>query len=94
MSQSKFTTMAIEKISNIIKIDSQTAGANGNVSVINLPFGFITSFSGLGITFDDGTQTQRIGIVPYIEVQRILQYIHKGDVTILNFVIKFLIEQN
>ena len=55
-----------------------TAGADGNVSQINLPGGIQTYFSGLGIFYPDGTPTQRIGIVPDIEVKPTLAGLRAG----------------
>ncbi len=93
-SQGEFSAMALELAPDVIKIGSQTAGADGNVSQVYLPFGITTSFSGLAITYPDGTQTQRIGIKPDIEVKRTLQDIIKGEDTLLNFAIKYLKEKN
>ena len=67
-SQAEFTIMGLEKHPGAIKIGSQTAGADGNVSIIELPGGIKTYFSGLGVFYPDGTETQRIGIIPDIEV--------------------------
>jgi C-terminal processing protease CtpA/Prc len=47
---------------NATVIGSQTAGADGNVTTVVLPGGYMASFSGLGILYPDGTQTQRTGI--------------------------------
>lgn len=68
-SQGEFSTMALENVPEAIKIGSQTAGADGNVSVIHLPFGIVTTFSGLRVTYPGGTPTQRFGIVPDITIE-------------------------
>ncbi len=49
-------------------IGSTTAGADGNVSQIVLPGGLEARFSGLGVFYPDKRPTQRVGIVPDIEV--------------------------
>ena len=55
---------------NTTVIGSQTARALGRISTsINLPGGIKTWFSGLGIYYSDDRETQRIGIVPDIEVK-------------------------
>lgn len=68
-SQAEYTTMAFRAGKRTVVIGSQTAGADGNVSSINLPGGMRTMISGLGVFYPDGEKTQRIGIVPDIEVK-------------------------
>ena len=48
---------------------STTAGADGNVSTIILPGKIRTMISGIGVYYPDGTETQRVGIVPDVEVK-------------------------
>ena len=77
-----------------ILIDSQTAGADGNLSEIFFPGDIRTMISGIGVNYPDGTETQRIVILPDIEVkptligirngkdeilERALEYIHTGE---------------
>ena len=59
-------------------VGSQTAGADGNVSFITLPGSVQTYFSGLGVYFPDGTNTQRIGIVPDVEVHPTIAGVQAG----------------
>lgn len=54
---------------NITVIGSQTAGADGNETTIPLVNGEKMIFSGVGIFYPDKKETQRIGIVPDIEVK-------------------------
>ncbi|MCD4791829.1 MAG: peptidase S41 [Bacteroidales bacterium] len=68
-SQAEFTTMAFRTAPKAIVIGSTTAGADGNISLFYLPGGIKTAISGTGIYYPDGTETQRIGIVPDIEVK-------------------------
>lgn len=68
-SQAEYTTMAFQAGNNVTVIGSQTAGADGNISRIDLPGGRRTMISGLGVFYPDGRKTQRIGIVPDIEVK-------------------------
>lgn len=77
-SQAEYTVMAFEQHPKAVKIGSQTAGADGNVSHIYLPGGIITYFTGLGVFYPDGTETQRIGIVPDIEIHPTIQGIREG----------------
>lgn len=67
-SQAEFTSMAFRAGHNTTIIGSTTAGADGNVSYIDLPGNLKTGISGTGIYYPDGSETQKIGIVPDIEV--------------------------
>lgn len=68
-SHAEFTLMALQTASNVISIGSQTAGADGDVSEIIFPGNYKTFISGLGVYYPDGRETQRIGIIPDIEVK-------------------------
>ena len=61
--------MALRTGSRAIVMGSQTAGADGNVSYIPFPGGFNTMYSGIGVFYPDGKETQGIGIVPDVEVK-------------------------
>ncbi len=67
-SMAEYTAMAFRAGDNTLLIGSTTAGADGNTSRIVLPGGIATAISGIGVYYPDGTQTQRVGIVPDIEV--------------------------
>lgn len=68
-SHAEFTLMALQTAPNVISIGSQTAGADGNVSLITFPGNYKTHMTGIGVYYPDGRETQRIGIVPDIEVK-------------------------
>jgi carboxyl-terminal processing protease len=68
-SHAEFTLMALQTASNVTSIGSQTAGADGNVSIITFPGNYQTYMTGIGIYYPDGRETQRIGIVPDIEIK-------------------------
>jgi len=68
-SAAEYTAMAFRAGDNVSIIGSTTAGADGNVSTIYLPGGLRTMISGIGVYYPDGTPTQRVGIVPDIEVK-------------------------
>lgn len=67
-SQSEYTAMAFRALPNTVIVGSQTAGADGNITRIVLPGNLSTVISGIGVFYPDGTPTQRIGIVPDVEV--------------------------
>jgi len=47
-SQSEYTAMALRALPNSLIVGNTTAGADGDVSYINLPGGISTTISGLG----------------------------------------------
>jgi len=67
-SQAEYTAMALRVAPNALVIGSKTAAADGNVSRIFLPGNIKTVISGIGVYYPDGSETQRIGIIPDIEV--------------------------
>ncbi len=77
-SSAEFHTMAYRVNPNSTVIRSTTAGADGNVSQFNLPGGISTMISGIGLYYPDGKETQRIGIVPDIELKPTIQGIKEG----------------
>lgn len=78
MSQPEFTTMAFRVAPNATVIGSSSVGADGNVSEIILSSGIRTFISGIGIYYPDGRQTQRIGIIPDLEVKPTIEGIRNG----------------
>jgi len=89
MSQSEWTAMCFQTAANTTIIGSQTAGADGNV--VELDFkGFHTRYSGIGVYYPDGKETQRIGIVPDIEVKPTIKGIQQGKDEVLDRAIQFI----
>lgn len=62
ISHSEFLAMAFQTLPNVRTFGTQTAGADGNVVIVDMPKGFRMYFSGLGTFYPDGRQTQQIGI--------------------------------
>ncbi|RYE59264.1 MAG: hypothetical protein EOP48_01440 [Sphingobacteriales bacterium] len=88
-----FSMMLRQFSANATIIGSQTAGADGDVKRLTLPGGYRFSFTGNGIFYPDGRETQRVGIKPDIyfkasvkdlsgaedaHLQRALKYIREG----------------
>jgi len=71
-------------------IGSQTAGADGNVTYFQLPGGIRGLFTGLGVYYPDGRPTQRIGIVPDIEVRPTLAGIRAGRDEVLERALQYI----
>jgi C-terminal processing protease CtpA/Prc len=61
--------MAFRAAPGAVVVGSTTAGADGNVSRVLLPGGLSTLISGIGVYYPDRRPTQRIGIVPDVEVR-------------------------
>ena len=92
-SQSEYTAMAFRAGDNTTIIGSTTAGADGNVSAILLPGGLRTMISGIGVYYPNGQETQRIGIVPDIEVNPSIQGIRDGKDELLQRAIEVIMEK-
>jgi C-terminal processing protease CtpA/Prc len=92
-SQAEYTAMAFRAGDNTTIIGSTTAGADGNVSAIHLPGGLRTMISGIGVYYPDGTETQRVGIVPDIEVLPTIEGIRKGEDEVLMKAIELINNQ-
>jgi len=90
ISQAEYTAMAFRAGNNTVIIGSQTQGADGNVSFIPLPGGLRTGISGTGVYYPDGTQTQRVGIVPDIEVRPTIKGIREGRDELLEKAIEII----
>ena len=58
----EWACMIIKTAPDVTVIGSETAGADGNVTRTILPGNYNINFSGLGIYYPDGKETQRIGI--------------------------------
>ncbi len=89
-SSAEFHAMTFQASENVVVIGSATAGADGNVSYIDLPGGVRTVMSGIGVYYPDGKETQRIGIVPDIEVKPTIAGIREGRDEVLEKAIEFL----
>jgi len=89
-SSAEFHTMAYRVNPNSTVIGSTTAGADGNVSQFYLPGGISTMISGIGVYYPDGKETQRIGILPDIELNPTIQGIREGRDELLEKAIKII----
>jgi len=87
-SQAEYTTMALRSAPRTIVIGSTTAGADGNVSGFSLPGGLNTMISGLGVFYPDKKPTQRVGIVPDVEVKPTVAGVVAGQDELLEEAIK------
>ena len=89
-SQAEFTAMAFRTAPNSKVFGSTTAGADGNVSSIVLPGSINTMISGIGVYYPDGKETQRIGIVPDIEIKPTIKGIKDGKDEVLEKALEWI----
>ena len=66
-SNPEYQAMALQSCPQTLTIGSPTSGADGSIVWIPLPRQ-ITSFSGFGVLYPDGTQTQTVGVRLDVEV--------------------------
>lgn len=89
-SHSEYTAMALKTSERSIVVGNTTAGADGNVSAIPLPGNVITWISGIGIYYPDGKETQRVGIVPDIVVNRTIKGVRENKDEVLQKAIEII----
>ncbi|WP_264566029.1 S41 family peptidase [Flavobacterium sp. N3904] len=89
MSQSEWTAMCFQTAGNTTIIGSQTAGADGNVTDILIK-DISTRISGLGVYYPDKRETQRIGIIPDIEIKPTIKGIQEGKDEVLDRALQFI----
>lgn len=89
-SSAEYHTMAFRTAPNAKVFGSTTAGADGNVSDIKLPGNISTMISGIGIYYPDGKETQRIGIVPDVEVKPTIDGIKNNKDEVLEKAMKWI----
>tara|TARA_R110002126_G_scaffold181187_4_gene330040 strand:+ start:49903 stop:51534 length:1632 start_codon:yes stop_codon:yes gene_type:complete len=83
LSLSEFTAMAFQTADNIITVGNQTAGADGISTAIKYLGGYTTRFSGYGIMYPDGTESQRIGVKIDVEIKPTIIGLKQGRDEIL-----------
>jgi C-terminal processing protease CtpA/Prc len=91
-SQAEYTAMALRSAPGAMVIGSTTAGADGNVSRIPLPGGLSAMISGIGVFYPDKRPTQRVGIIPDIEVKRTIAGIKAGKDEILEEALRWILK--
>tara|TARA_A100000171_G_C2133691_1_gene148477 strand:- start:2892 stop:3245 length:354 start_codon:yes stop_codon:yes gene_type:complete len=86
----EFTAMCLQTGDQVTTIGSRTAGADGNVSKMELPGGLSTWISGIGVFYPDGTETQRNGIKLNYEVKPSISGILEGRDEVLEMAIQHI----
>ena len=91
-SHAEFMVMKYKSSPNTTLIGSKTTGSDGNISVINLPAETTIVFTGLGVYYPDGGETQRIGILPDIEVKPTIKGFREGKDEVLEKAKEFILK--
>lgn len=90
ISHGEFTIMSLQAVPNSVVIGSQTGGADGANYGFPLIKGFYTSFTCYGVFYPNKKETQRIGIVPDIEVKPTILGIQQGKDEVLERAVLFV----
>lgn len=89
-SHGEHTAMFLQTAPNATIIGSQTAGADGGVFQIEVIKGIRTQITGYGMFYPNKKETQRIGIVPDIEVKQTIKGIQESRDEVLEEAIRFI----
>jgi hypothetical protein len=89
-SAAEHTVMALRVAPKALVLGSTTAGADGDVSDIVLPGNIKTQFSAIGCDYPNGTETQRVGIVPDIRLSPTIEGIRQGKDELLEKAIEII----
>ncbi|MFE8700068.1 S41 family peptidase [Cytobacillus sp. FJAT-54145] len=71
-------------------VGSPTAGANGDINIIDLPGGASFQFTGLKVVKGNGSQHHLVGIIPTVPVERTIDGIKNGEDECLNRAIELI----
>lgn len=89
-SSAEYHTMAFRKAPKAKVFGSQTAGADGDVSYFMFPGKIPTTITGVGVYNPDESETQRIGIIPDVEVKPTIDGIKNGKDEVLEKAVNWI----
>lgn len=89
-SHAEFTIMCLQTGDHVTTIGSQTSGADGNASLIEMAGGEKTKITGIGIFYPDKTETQRKGIKIDLIVKPTIKGIIEGKDEVLEKAIELV----
>jgi len=90
VSNAEFTAMAWRLAPRARVFGSPSAGADGNITHVSLPGGVNTFFTGLGVYNPDGSETQRVGIIPDVEERPTIEGLQAGRDEVLEAALEWL----
>ena len=71
-------------------VGSTATGADGNISEIYLRGGIFSYISGIGVLNLDGSETQRVGIIPDVKMEPTIKGIRAGKDEVLDKAIELI----
>jgi C-terminal processing protease CtpA/Prc len=92
-SQAETTVMMLKQHPKAKVIGGYTSGANGDVIIFNIA-DLETSFTGLGAYYPNGTETQRIGIIPDIIIKPTVKGVQEGKDELLERALEYIKDGN
>ncbi len=90
MSQSEDFCICLRNAGRATFVGSGTAGANGNVTWAHIPGGSKLSFTGMAVTYADGSRFQNVGIEPDVLVLPTPEGIRAGRDEVLEAAVEVL----
>jgi C-terminal processing protease CtpA/Prc len=90
VSQAEHTGLFLRAANGTTFVGSPTNGANGDVTSFFVPGDTRVYFSGQGVRHPDGSQLQRIGLVPDVEVRPTIAGIRAGRDEVLERAVKYV----
>jgi C-terminal processing protease CtpA/Prc len=91
-SQSEQTAITLRAVHGTTFIGSATAGANGEGSNFRVPGGIFIGMTGVGVRHADGSQLQRVGLIPDIAVHPTIDGIRSARDEVLDRAVRYLEE--
>lgn len=89
-SAAEFTAMSFQATPHGVLLGSQTAGADGNSTLITLPGGLKTLLTGIGAYYPDGRETQRVGLTIDVPVRPTVAGLRAGHDELLDRAIELI----
>lgn len=94
VSHAEYSAMGLQAATQTITIGNTTAGKDGDLTYFTLPGGLLTRFTGWGISYPDGTVTQRKGIKIDINVRPTIKGLQEGRDEILEAALNYIRRPN
>jgi C-terminal processing protease CtpA/Prc len=89
-SSSEHTGLVFHAANDTRFVGSHTAGANGNVTTFVIPGGISVTFTGLDTRHPDGSQLQRVGIVPDLFIKPTIAGVRAGRDEVLEAAVSYV----
>ena len=89
-SQAEHTGLFLKAANGTVLVGSPTSGADGEITSVTLPGGLTVGFTGQSVTWPDGRQVQRVGLVPDVSARPTLRGIQQGRDEVLEAALRYL----